>query len=176
MIQLEEEKRLVAYAADCKENYATAYFFGGIGDLLTEHIIAYKAAKFPSAFPEERLKMLRSLVGTGTYGFDCSGLIKHYFMGGFQHFVFNKAQDLDSDMMFRAAAEKGPIDTLPEIPGLILFLKGHVGIYAGAGKVIEATPRVSPVGGVVCSALAEVPWTHWLRCPLIPDCASEAER
>ena len=42
------------------------------------------------------------------------------------------------DMILYAASEKGSIDTIPEIPGLAVWHKGHIGIYIGNGEVIEA--------------------------------------
>ena len=40
--------------------------------------------------------------------------------------------------MFARAAQKGSIETMPDIPGLIVRFSGHAGVYAGAGRVIEA--------------------------------------
>ena len=46
--------------------------------------------------------------------------------------------DIGADTMYANATEKGTIDTIPEIPGLAVWHEGHIGIYIGGGKVIEA--------------------------------------
>ena len=38
----------------------------------------------------------------------------------------------------RLISNPQPISTLPEIPGVCLFMKGHVGLYIGGGRVMEA--------------------------------------
>lgn len=43
-------------------------------------------------------------------------------------------------------------------------MKGHVGIYAGKGEVIEARGHEY---GVVVTKLSERPWKNWGKCPFI---------
>lgn len=59
---------------------------------------------------------------------------------------------------------KGPIDTLPEVSGLMVYKSGHVGVYEGGGYVIESK---SFDKGTVRSALKDTAWTHWLAVPWI---------
>ena len=54
---------------------------------------------------------------------------------------------------------------MPEIPGVLVFMDGHVGVYEGNGYVIECT--VSCGGGVVRTALKSRSWVHWGKCPWI---------
>lgn len=58
--------------------------------------------------------------------------------------------------------ESGPISTIPEIPGLILWRSGHVGIYAGNGKVLEFRATAY---GCVETNLKSANFTHWGKIP-----------
>ena len=59
---------------------------------------------------------------------------------------------------------KGTIVTLPELPGLILWKNGHVGIYIGNGEAIEAKGFSY---GIVKTKVKGRGWTHWFRSPYI---------
>ena len=66
--------------------------------------------------------------------------------------------------MYSVSKTKGTIETLPEISGLILYMKGHVGVYIGNGECIECT--LGKYGdGVVKTKVAGRGWTHWLQLP-----------
>ena len=53
---------------------------------------------------------------------------------------YGKTQkDLSCEGLLAEAKEKGDISTIPEIPGVLVYMKGHMGIYIGNGKVIEST-------------------------------------
>ena len=66
--------------------------------------------------------------------------------------------------MLSVCKEKGKISTIPEIPGVLVFLDGHVGVYIGGGYVIEARGHDY---GVVKTKLEDRPWTNWGKCPWI---------
>jgi hypothetical protein len=50
------------------------------------------------------------------------------------------------------------LGSLPEVAGVAVFMKGHVGIYIGNGEVIEARGHAY---GVVKTKLARRPWKRW---------------
>ena len=56
----------------------------------------------------------------------------------------------------------GDIDDLPEVPGVLLFRNGHVGIYVGGGKGVEARGFNY---GVVETEVAKRDWTTWAYLP-----------
>ena len=60
--------------------------------------------------------------------------------------------------------ERGRIYTLPEIPGILVFMPGHVGIYIGGGRVIVARGFNY---GVVETDIKDRPWESWGKCPWI---------
>ena len=99
---------------------------------------------------------------------DCIGLIKGYSwydpVTGNINYATNGMPDINADYMANSVAEKGSIDTIPEIPGLAVWRSGHIGIYIGNGKVIEAkATRI----GVVETNLADGNWTYWIKIPYI---------
>lgn len=131
-------------------------------------------------------KTIYQLGGIGRYDsssrrvFDCVGLIKcflwHDYGPGNTGYYGKTAPDINADQMYSKATVKGPVDTIPEIPGLLVWQQGHIGIYIGGGQVIEATAkRWGSVGGCVVksqfinksAAMYRETWTHWLKCPFL---------
>lgn len=99
---------------------------------------------------------------------DCIGLIKGYCWYDTQtgkiDYAVNGMPDIDANYMANSVAEKGTIETIPEIPGLAVWHSGHIGIYIGDGKVVEAkATRI----GVVETNLSDGSWTHWIKIPYI---------
>ena len=78
--------------------------------------------------------------------------------------VYNAAQDVSANGMYSRCKEKGKINTLPELPGVLVFMDGHVGVYIGNGYVIEARGFEY---GVVKTKLKNRPWVNWGKCPFI---------
>ena len=72
--------------------------------------------------------------------------------------------DLGANGMYDAAIEKGTIDTMPQTPGLAVWMDGHIGIYIGGGEVIDAYNTKT---GLRRTKLADTLWTHWLKIPNI---------
>ena len=100
----------------------------------------------------------------GKQCFDCAGLIKgYYFNMDHTPNSYNAAEDYSADKLLQVATEKGSIDTLPlNTIGLLVHMKGHVGVYIGNSKVIEARGKAY---GVVETNLKDRPWTSWSKCP-----------
>ena len=115
-----------------------------------------------------RRSELTSLIGRA-WGVDCVGLIKSYYWGcvpGVKQGKYNSSTDVSADGMYNRAVIKGNIDTMPELPGLCVQQPGHIGVYIGNGKVLEAT-RGTFGDGVVTTNLKARKWVHWLQCPFI---------
>lgn len=142
------------------------YVTGTFGQVLTEGLLRSKLGQYPeSVAPYEEFIRAHWL---GRRTADCIGLIKSYcwYDPGTEKITYqsNGMPDVDTDMLFRVAAEKGGIDTIPEIPGLAVWRPGHIGIYIGGGRVIEAAGTEL---GVIQSELAARDFTHWLKIPYI---------
>jgi hypothetical protein len=99
---------------------------------------------------------------------DCIGLIKGYCWSDGPDsppvYASNGFPDISADGMKAACRIKGPICTIPDIPGLLVFAPGHVGVYAGGGYVIEAMGHKY---GVVKTRLKDRTFTTWGQCPYI---------
>lgn len=59
--------------------------------------------------------------------------------------------------MITMCDESGGLDTMPEIPGLVLWKEGHIGIYIGGGNAIEA------MGTRYCVVKTQVAGRGWVR-------------
>lgn len=160
---------LVAYAKKALQT-KTIYMWGGIMRPVTEAYIRQLAVHYPAHYSAGRQQQLRAQIGQGCYGEDCVGLIKSCYWGGVDSPHYQESTDLNTNGMMEAATEHGPIATLPELPGLCVWMPGHIGVYAGGGEVIEATESKRG-DGVVSSRLSgtvnDAGWTHWLKCPMI---------
>ena len=89
---------------------------------------------------------------------DCVGLIKGYLWTNDGKLTYNAAQDKDVSGFLANCSAQGNISSIPEVPGVLVFMKGHVGVYIGNGKVIEAMGHKY---GVRETVLSERPWTTW---------------
>jgi hypothetical protein len=148
-------------------NERWGYVWGTFGQVLTPALYQYKLGQYPDSVGKYA-DFIEShwLNGRTT---DCVGLIKSYIWWNGLTAVYpkNRETDVSANGMLNVAKEKGPISTLPEIPGVCLWKEGHIGVYIGNGQVIEA--RGTKVG-VIQSPLTGVGsagWTDWLKCPFI---------
>lgn len=152
-----------------KLNVNTAYMWGEFGRQITNSTISQKAAQYPSYYSTSRQNLLKSYVGKNYYGCDCVGLYKWFIWtdGGTKTSItYSSSTDRNASGMYNAAKEKGDINTIPEIPGLILYMSGHVGVYIGNGEVVECT--LSSFGdGVVKTKLSDRKWLSWCKMPEI---------
>ena len=159
---------LVAYA---KAMLGKPYWYGTFGQIGSEALYKSKKNQYPSYY-------VRSNYTQGwehQYGqrvHDCVGLIKGYLWSDTTTSTpkYNSAQDVSANGMLNKCKEKGAIGTIPELPGVLVFYPGHVGVYEGNGNVIEAMGHSQ---GVVRTKLKDRPWKNWGKCPWIDYSASE---
>lgn len=157
---------LAAYASYCLKQ-KTVYMFGALMEPITEDVLARVTSRYPNQYPPERVEELRGYIGTDCYGTDCSGLIKSFYWGGINVENYDEGIDWNSAKLLYCAAKSGSIKTLPELPGICLYMKGHVGIYVGNGKVIQSTRSEKFGDGVVMTDLEQQEWTKWFMCPFV---------
>ncbi len=143
------------------------YVWGTFGNVLDEDLLQYKLDQYGDAVEEYELIIREKWMGRRVA--DCTGLIKGYgWYDPAQHSIsydYGDMPDIGTDGFYETAPDKGPIDTMPDEPGLLVYSdKGHIGVYIGGGWAIEA---ISHAGGVVKTRVADRPWTHWLQCPYI---------
>jgi hypothetical protein len=169
---------LVAYAQS-KVALKTIYMLSGFGRILTKSAVDYRVNTMRCAHTRANEARIRQ--GIGTYVFDCVGLIKGYLWElepGRVHYNIPAGSDQNVGMMYRASTEKGPLSTMPDIPGLLVYTAdlGHVGIYVGkkdgVNQYVESTPSWG-AWGVTTSADKNHPqghnrvWAFWGKYHLI---------
>ncbi len=156
---------LVTYAINAWES-GWGYVWGTYGSVLTESLFESKLAQYPDGVGSYEDFIRENWLGGRTT--DCVGLIKGY---GWLNpdtltidYGTNGMPDVGADQMYNNATVKGDISTMPDIPGLAVWHKGHIGVYIGNGEVIEA---MGTKYGVVKTQLADRSFTAWLEIPYI---------
>lgn len=149
---------LVEYA---KEQLGKPYWFGTFGQTATATLYQYKKTQYPKYYTA---KDFQKQYGKRVH--DCIGLIKGYLWSDSSNDLpkYNPNQDVSADGMLYRCKEYGSISTMPELPGVLVFMDQHVGVYIGDGYVVEARGHAY---GVVKTKLSERPWTDWGKCPWI---------
>lgn len=144
----------------CIGKVGVPYVMGTNGRVLTKAVLNDLTRRNPGKwFTASRLQAVRSWVGKRTT--DCHGLIE-WFMAELAGGKWT--YDVTADGAFNSATVKGSIGSIPELPGICVRYKGHVGVYIGGGYVVEARGFDY---GVCISALKKCPWTHWYKHPKI---------
>jgi len=164
-IKTKNSRDLVTWAINaCDAKWG--YVYGTCGSVLTESLLTSKASQYPDEVEGNKDFIRENWLGGRTA--DCVGLIKGYSWynakTGEMDIGANSMPDLGANGMYDAAIEKSMIDTMPQTPGLAVWMDGHIGIYIGGGEVIDAYNTKT---GLRRTKLADTPWTHWLKIPNI---------
>lgn len=164
-----EQKTAAGLVAWCKDHLGEPYWYGTYGKIADASMLASKTKQYPSHYASSRMPTYRKQLGKRVQ--DCVGLIKGYVWENKGKINYVLDQDKSADRMLEACKVKGPISALPEVPGTLVFLSRHVGVYIGDGWVIEARGFAY---GVVKTRLKDRPWKNWGYCPYItyPQTAS----
>lgn len=152
---------LVAYA---KAQLSKPYWYGTFGNKSTQSLLTAKEKQYPAHYGKDRMPKYKSQIGERVH--DCVGLIKGYLWSDTPTSTpkYNGSQDVSANGMIGKCKEWGYIDEIPEIPGLLVWSSGHIGVYIGNGKVIEARGFNY---GVVETDLDKRGWKKWGLCPWI---------
>ena len=155
----------------------TGYVYGTYGHVLTESLLSAKLKQYPLKVTPYLSFIRANWLGKPVQ--DCVGLIKgHYWTNDDGKIVYklDGLPDVSANGLRNTAKEKGLIATLPEIKGLIVWKRGHVGIYIGNGEVIEAHGTRS---GVIKTRLTktvnDTGWKEWFKCPFIDYVSEKTE-
>lgn len=141
------------------------YVYGTIGQILTEGILKQKQAQYPKNINPYIDFIRKNWMGRRTA--DCVNLIKSYLWWYGSGPVYSTTYDVSANGMCNAATEKGPVNEIPEIPGICVWRNGHIGVYIGNGQVIESKGTKYGVVQTPLFGKGANTWTHWLKCPYI---------
>lgn len=155
-------------ALNIAESYNSVYMWGSFGQPVTREFIQAKAAQYPTWYTKKRVSKLLSVSDCGFWAFDCVGLIKailwgwcgdtHKSRGGAiyptsQAVKAGACPDTSADGMIKLCRDVSTkFDHIQ--PGEAVWMKGHIGIYVGGGKVVEATSKWK--GKVLVSHLTNI--------------------
>lgn len=147
-----------------KAQLGNPYWFGCFGQVASEALYKSKKAQYPKYYTAKDFSL-----HYGKRVHDCAGLIKGALWSESTTSApkYNKDQDYSANMFYIKATKKGPISTMPDKKGILVFKgterqKNHIGVYIGNGKVIEAKGHAY---GVVESDLNSS-WKFWGQCNL----------
>ncbi len=163
---------LAAYAIQAWENN-WGYVWGTYGNVLTESLFAYKLEQYPDGVGNYEDFIAENYLGRRTA--DCIGLIKGYGWLDASDLTIgygeNGVPDYSANQMYQyakdngiASTDYGGMDTMPDIPGLMLWKDGHVGVYIGGGYAIEAMSTKKGVGKTEVEGRG---WKGWCRLPYL---------
>lgn len=160
---LEEEdknmnKTSIELVAHVISKIGSPYWYGTKGEIAIKSLLVERAKMYPNWYTNTRIPTLETQIGKQV--FDCAGLIEDFIntCNG------NKKYDTTANMMYEDCKEKGTIDTIPDVAGVLVFYDGHVGVYIGDGYVVEARGFDY---GVCKTALKARGWTKWGKHPMI---------
>lgn len=142
-----------------KAQLGKPYWWGTFGQTASAALLTQKREQYPDrygSYGDECKKQYGQKVH------DCVGLIKGYLWCDTPDSepIYKAAQDVAVSGLFMVCPENGSIDTMPDIPGVCVFMRdmSHVGVYIGGGDVVEATGHAR---GVVKTKLAGRGWGLW---------------
>jgi hypothetical protein len=135
-------EELASKCLDIISKYRTKYAKGTFGQCATPAFLSSKAKQYPEWYTPKnapsRLDMLLALPDE-TRLFDCVGLIKAV-VWGFPNVVYtsNGLRDMSDQTIWDKSLDKSTDFSNIQV-GELLWMKGHVGVYIGNGRAIEAT-------------------------------------
>lgn len=163
-----------AIAAYAESKLGCAYIWGGYGEKLCTPAFREERA---GAYPSQKKNIYNNcpvLSGkqskcdgckyNGKQAYDCAQLTRYACKAGGQELVSGaNAQWTKTEW-----AAKGTIDSLPDVIGVLLYVRGkngqmtHTGVYVGNGYADEAR---NAKNGVVKTKVKDRTWTHWAALP-----------
>lgn len=153
--------------------YKTVYASGTFGQNATNGNIDQKAKQYPKWYTTKKINSLKAL-SDDTRMFDCCGLIKGVYWG-FPDTVYtsNGLKDVNDQGLYDMSKDKSKDFSKIQV-GELLWMKGHVGVYIGDGKAIEATAAwankvqitaVGNIGNII--GLNSRKWTAHAKLPFL---------
>lgn len=142
-----KSKIFVEKAMDIATNYKTLYIMGCFGAPMSDKNKSRYCANHSYNSRDTRKSKIQA-ASADTFGFDCVCLIKGILWGwegdesriyGGAGYAINGVPDIDAGEMFDKCTEASS-DFSKVMPGEVVWMPGHIGIYIGDGLAVEATP------------------------------------
>jgi hypothetical protein len=159
-------KQLAEY---CEKVYKAGwvYWYGTYGQKCSTSLYKSKRNQYPAHYTDSRKSGYEKDIKAGKRCADCVGMIKSFFWTGGKFdtdpkYGTNHCPDKSANGMIEYCSETGPIKTIPDEPGLVVWKSGHIGVYVGNGYTVEMKgfdydcKRNKVTAG---------PWTKWGRLP-----------
>ena len=170
-------------------DYSTLYVMGCFGSPMTASNKTRFSSNHSYNKKPERTEMIKAAKAS-TFGFDCVGLIKGILWGwsgkktsvyGGAAYQSNGVPDKNANQMIDLCAN---VSTNFEniVPGEVVWMKDHIGIYIGDGLAVESTPRWN--NGVQITAVHNIgkksgyngrTWTKHGKLPYVVYTVTEAK-
>lgn len=159
-------KKLALY---CEMVYKAGwvYWYGTYGRPCTKSLYESKKKQYPSHYTDSRTAGYMKDIAAGKWCADCVGMIKSFFWtnGQFEttpKYASNHCPDVSANGMIALCTQTGPIRTIPDEPGLVVWKSGHIGVYVGNGYTVEMKGF-----NYDCrkNKVKDGPWTKWGRLP-----------
>ena len=166
----------------CQNLLGAPFWFNASAIKATKNAYKINSIRFPEEYKKDP-KVYEQAITENEVVTDAIGLIKGYaWSNGGKEILENRGNpivhsykigengcpDKSVNGMFVWATEQnikwGEIDTLPNVPGLVLTYHGYLGIYEGNGFVIEADKEK---GYVTRESIQNKPWRFWYQLPFI---------
>lgn len=152
----------MALAAGAKYWYGTCWYRA------EESLLLRKQKQYPAHYTAGRIGTYRQHIAEKRMVCDCVGLIKGFFWtdNGRHENVYRSGNcpDTSANGMFRLCEVTGKMADMPDVRGLVVWRSGHIGVYVGGGKVIEARGYKY---GVVRTNVNSRGWSKWGYLPEI---------
>ena len=162
-------------------NSNTSYCWGMWGQVIDDNVINTKAKQYPNFYTPTKIAQLKSLKGKNYFGFDCVCLIKSILWGwegntaksnGGAKYASNGVPDVNANTIITKCINVST-DFSKIVPGALVWMQGHVGVYIGDGQCIECTTNWT--SKVLQSTLKnngvkgqfERTWTKWGLLPYV---------
>lgn len=163
-------KELALY---CEEMYANkshwAYWYGTYGNMCTEAKYKSKKKQYPEHYGSSRTAGYMKDIEQKRRCADCVGMIKSFFWTGNHYdtdpkYGTNGCPDKSANGLFDMCKVTGDIKTIPDIPGIVVWKDGHIGVYIGGGYTIEMRGFDYDC---VKRKVKDGPWKKWGKLPML---------
>jgi hypothetical protein len=167
----------------CQNLLGAPYWFNASTIKATKNAYKVNSIRYPEEYNKRDISFYEQAIAEHEIVTDAIGLIKGFaWSDGGEAILANRGNPLVHNykvgsngcpdktvngMFVWATAQNiqwGNMETLPEVPGLIVTTHGRLGVYEGNGYVIEANKEA---GYVTREHISKSPWRFWYQLPFI---------